>query len=203
MVWLGVMPLTGQPIQSIPCSWCGEVFTRRSPRRSLCSLRCALLSRVSKDGPVHPYRKSLGNCWVWAGGTEHGYGRMSFEGKMRYTHQVSYELFVGPIPDHDSYHGMCVCHSCNNSLCANPSHLVLGTQGDNVAYMDKSGRRARRILSDLDVEGVRFLLSQGHTPQKDIATAFGVSPQLICDIKKGRRHHAKLSPISLPAIPPQ
>ncbi len=33
-----------------------------------------------------------------------------------------------------------VMHSCDNSLCVNPRHLSIGTQGDNVADMWSKGR---------------------------------------------------------------
>ena len=75
-------------------------------------------------------------CWIWLRtfGRD-GYGRMGIKGKMRLAHRVSYETFVGPIPD-----GMYVCHRCDDHGCVRPEHLFLGTQADNIRDMWRKGR---------------------------------------------------------------
>jgi len=71
-------------------------------------------------------------CWNWIGGTNpKGYGRFGLKdgnGKWRfyYAHRVSYEVFVGPIPE-----GMHVLHDCDNPNCVNHEHLHLGSESDN------------------------------------------------------------------------
>ena len=63
-------------------------------------------------------------CWRWTGVRTHdGYGTL-FEG---YAHRVSYELFVGPIPE-----GLEVDHLCNNRCCVNPEHLEPVTREENI-----------------------------------------------------------------------
>lgn len=79
-------------------------------------------------------------CWEWqAGRFGGGYGKIAVKhnGKWTglYAHRVSYELTHGPIPD-----GMCVCHSCDNPKCVNPSHLWIGTQIENIKDRDIKGR---------------------------------------------------------------
>jgi HNH endonuclease len=51
-------------------------------------------------------------------------------------HRVSFQAFVGPIPD-----GMHVLHSCDTRSCVNPYHLSLGTNADNIADSVAKGRR--------------------------------------------------------------
>lgn len=62
-------------------------------------------------------------CWDWTGKTLDGYGRLTGE----YAHRVSYELFVGPIPD-----GLELDHLCNRPLCVNPAHLEPVTHDENM-----------------------------------------------------------------------
>lgn len=76
------------------------------------------------------------DCWEWRGGTNNlNYGMIRDDKRMRTTHRVSYEEHVGKIPP-----GMCVCHSCDNTLCCNPNHLWLGTHSQNTQDMINKGR---------------------------------------------------------------
>jgi hypothetical protein len=75
-------------------------------------------------------------CWEWTGRISVvGYGQIKDHYKTRNAHRVSYELNVGPIPD-----GLVVCHTCDNRKCVNPSHLWVGTFGDNNRDREAKGR---------------------------------------------------------------
>ena len=79
---------------------------------------------------------SVTDCWNFTGGKNNiGYGMIRDDKKMRTAHRVSYEEHKGIIPQ-----GLCVMHSCDNTLCCNPHHLSLGTHQDNTNDMISKNR---------------------------------------------------------------
>lgn len=77
-------------------------------------------------------------CWVNPKSkTDYG-GFLLGPGHIEMSHRAAWILFRGPIPG-----GLFVCHSCDNTKCANPKHLFLGTQLQNMADMVKKGRHPR------------------------------------------------------------
>jgi len=73
------------------------------------------------------------DCWEWTGSiSQHGYGRLTISNnghkKTRSAHRVSYETFVGEIPD-----GLTIDHLCRNRKCINPNHLEAVTIKENVS----------------------------------------------------------------------
>ena len=147
-----------------------------------------------------------GNCWIWLAAKDRkGYGMFSIgsshkpDGNRRNSmvkaHRFSYELISGPIPKHDSFHGFCVLHRCDNPACVNPAHLFLGTNADNVKDMDRKGRRVTvakkgdahgmAIISEHQAREVYMRAWLGEL-QAAIAADFGISIPLVSAIKTGR-----------------
>jgi hypothetical protein len=63
--------------------------------------------------------RSEGGCWMWTGAKNlQGYGKISVQNHPEQAHRVSYEHYVGPIPD-----GMQIDHICHTRACINPDHL--------------------------------------------------------------------------------
>lgn len=125
------------------------------------------------------------SCWLWQAcktGSS-GYGQIVINRKKFYAHRIAYELYNGPIPA-----GLNILHKCDNPICVNPDHLRVGTQLENVQDMIAKNRNVKGSLSpaaklnEADVRTIR----EDKRRNVEIAVAFGVSQQSICDIRKGR-----------------
>jgi len=79
-------------------------------------------------------------CWLWTKGCDScGYGQTQINGKTVNVHRAVWEVYNGPIPK-----GMYVLHKCDTPSCANPQHLFIGTQQDNIKDMHSKGRWKRK-----------------------------------------------------------
>lgn len=123
------------------------------------SIKERLLSFISID--------DISGCWNWTGSTSRGYGQLSKGWKKApyKAHRLSYELFVGAIPD-----GLVIRHKCDNPRCANPSHLEIGTQQDNVTDRVVRGRGNPISLLNLH-PGQKGIHGAGPKSNKELANA--------------------------------
>jgi hypothetical protein len=132
------------------------------------------------------------SCWEWqAGKTTQGYGVFYLPGLVRkYTHRYAYEVTTGAILTPD----MKIMHKCDNPPCCNPSHLILGTQMDNMRDKIAKGR-ARNLkgsehtnskLNEFQVSAIRRMYAGGECKQADLAVMFGVSQSVVSNIISGK-----------------
>jgi len=100
-------------------------------------------------------------CWICTSHMPHkGMGRRYFKctvhGRAELMHRHMYRLVHGDIPE-----GRVVRHTCDNPLCINPAHLLLGTHADNVRDRVNRGRSAigekngRAKLTEAQVRAIR------------------------------------------------
>jgi len=68
-----------------------------------------------------------GDCWLWMGGKENGYGIMSYQGRGRRVHRLAYEHYIGSLPRHWHVH-----HECGNKNCIRPDHLRAMPAGEHM-----------------------------------------------------------------------
>jgi DNA-binding XRE family transcriptional regulator len=136
-----------------------------------------------------------GGCWLWTGGLDQkGYGAIAIKGRPKRAHRVSYETFVGPIPD-----GLFVCHACDVRACVNPAHLWLGTAADNYEDARKKGRtkNAGAIWAEmqrnsgnrgrkLNAEQVAEVRARPDVSNAEFARRFGVDRSSIRAIRIGK-----------------
>lgn len=79
-----------------------------------------------------------GDCWLWTRRLDKdGYGRITVNKRPARAHRVSYETFVGPIPE-----GLELDHLCKVRRCVNPKHLEPVPHLVNVERSVDVGRRS-------------------------------------------------------------
>lgn len=77
---------------------------------------------------VARYEVDADGCWIWQGKPDAaGYGRISVADNVQYAHRVSFETFIGPIPE-----GLTIDHLCRVRACINPGHMEPVTLSENV-----------------------------------------------------------------------
>lgn len=131
-------------------------------------------------------------CIPWTGTTRAGYGTLQIDGGKQAAHRLAWVLAFGPIPD-----GLCVCHACDNPLCVNIDHLLLGTVAANNRDALRKGRHGYRTgkgeknprakLTQEQVEEIRNRHDRGLATQSALASEFGMSTAQVSNIVHRRQ----------------
>lgn len=123
-------------------------------------------------------------CWLWDGAVStSGYGSMWASGRTRTASRVSYEEFVGPIPN-----GQQVLHKCDVRSCVNPDHLFIGSHNDNMRdkVLKGRGNYARGDQSGRRKHPDRYPVGDAHYSR--------TNPERMA---RGDRHRSRTSPHTL------
>lgn len=127
-------------------------------------------------------------------GDKNGYARTDVKNMPVFMHRYVYAVRHGL--SYDSLKGLVVRHTCDNSRCINPEHLVLGTAQDNVADRVNRGRSTRLFgvghsNSKLTAEAVRDIRAEyrkGYTTQQQLADRYNVTVMSISNLLSGRTY---------------
>jgi hypothetical protein len=106
-------------------------------------------------------------------------------------HRVSYSVFK---LNGDDIVDAVVRHSCDNTRCVNPDHLLGGSYKDNETDKIERGRRAtmrgaslpQTKLSESDVSLIRDMVAKGQV-KTSVAKLFSINPSTVSRICSGER----------------
>lgn len=135
-------------------------------------------------------------CWMWLGfvGND-GYGQFRVgshvDGSRRSArpHRFVWEIERGAIPD-----GALICHTCDERLCVNPSHLFICSHAKNAQdmlekgrspWMNRATRRSRgRLLTEAEVTHIRCQQQEGMGCRR-LAAMTGIPMGAILHVLRG------------------
>ncbi len=139
------------------CIECEKSFYARHSAEACC-LKCKILSNIQKTDQ---------GCWLYKKSCSGAYGKVRWQSKWYSAHRISYEQFVGKIPE-----GKWICHKCDTPKCVNPEHLFVGSASDN----RKDAVKKRRValgeknhfakFTDKQIEEMRLLNIEGFTYER-------------------------------------
>lgn len=112
-----------------------------------------------------------------------GYPRIRRGNTLHSLHRYIWEKYNYTIPK-----GLCIRHTCDNKLCINPKHLLLGTLADNNKDAMERGQHKRgedSYLTKLKEKDVLFIRENLHLEDWILAKKFKVHKRHISKIKRG------------------
>lgn len=128
------------------------------------------------------YKITENNCWECYSHKPNnfGYPVIKINDTVFKIYRLYYEKYKGVIPEN-----LVVRHTCDNTFCINPDHLILGTHSDNVED------RVERNRSALGIKNGRSKLSEAEVlnifnsfePTSTLSKIYKVDPKTIRNIK--------------------
>jgi hypothetical protein len=95
--------------------------------------------RGVKPKDIWEFIEKTDSCWLWKGGLNYdGYGVYKKNGVTNRAHRYVWELI-----NNQKIGDKIAMHICDTPSCVNPSHLVLGTQADNILDKTTKNRQAK------------------------------------------------------------
>jgi len=98
-------------------------------------------------------------CMIWRGGKHRqGYAMVRFRKQMRTVHSVIAELKYGESPGR--YGGMRVRRTCENKMCCNPEHIIIGSSSNDKLPYWSGDKPPNGKFTDDDVRQIRLEAEQ-------------------------------------------
>jgi len=150
----------------------GNPIVLSDGERMLYASRIARKTEASENGCLH-----------WGGAVVRSIGGesrpvMRCKGKNVRAHRVVAAIVYG-----SDVSGRVVMHTCDNTMCVRPSHLVIASQSDNMADKATKGRSGRRrftrTMTQDSLHSMMSDISAGMT-QGRAATKYGISQPAVC-----------------------
>ncbi len=172
-------------IETKTCLHCGIVFIPKYKfnRPKYCSKQC-----VGKCAPKNDISFRInGDCWECSShaSNSEGYPRIDRDGKQWRMSRYIYTTQHGEIPE-----GLQIRHTCDNRLCINPMHLLIGTNQDNMDDKVSRNRQARGEThgkSKLTEQEVLEIRKIGYSKsKKELGRMYGVSYSVIHNIRRNK-----------------
>lgn len=149
------------------------------------------MPKANSDIDIFQYIEVRGkdDCWPWNGPPSSvNKDRPYFwhEGRKWVAARLIYEMVNGSLAT-----GQVVRHTCDNSMCCNPHHLIPGTQSDNEQDKYLNDRAGIPVAAVREIK--RLLQATEHIPQHLIAKYvserfnYNVSRSAVRNIKLGLR----------------
>jgi len=135
--------------------------------------------KVNKDGCWNCISHAPTGLYPWC------YPAFKRNGKRLKISHYMFEKFKGEIPTNKILR-----HTCNNSMCINPDHLILGTHKDNMEDMVKSGHSLKgenHHNSKLTLQKIKEIIQNKISTTKELAQKYNISGRQIRYIKAGKR----------------
>lgn len=105
----------------------------------------------------------IDSCWNWEGAKSNKYGEIWYGSERYRAHRMSYIVFKNPIRS-----DQLVRHTCDNPLCVNPKHLILGNQQANMRDCVERTRQGSQKLNEEAVKVIKWMLK--YKPKRGLAT---------------------------------
>lgn len=124
-------------------------------------------------------RVTEAGCAEWVGATDaHGYGVLSWEGRLKRATHVSWFIKYKRWPE------KLMLHRCDNPACVRVAHLFEGDHQDNTADCVAKGRHHHKV-TQAQVEEIREL-GKTRIPLAELAQRYGISQGNISSILHGK-----------------